>query len=596
MRTDVPGTRKEHMFGPPPRIALDFSHPKPRDGMPTPTNADLVARWKDEPAPLLPLLHALHERDGHLSEDALRDVSRQLRIPIADLFGIVTFYHHFSRDAGGAERPRVCTGPVCAMRGADVLVASLRAAGHDPQAMPCPGRCDQPVPVIQGDTVLTGRTAATLTSGPSPLPAPPPDGIEECVFAGIRTPGRATLDGYRSQGGYEALTRAVGEMTPDEVIGVVDRSGLAGRGGAGFPTGRKWRAVAEAPGEPRTIVCNADEGEPGCFKDRVLMDHDPHGLVEGMALAAYATGAVRGFIYLRYEYPETFDVLEGAIAEAVAAGLMGDGILGTGFSFDLMVRRGAGAYICGEETSLLNSLEGKHPFPRNRPPFPVTHGYDNLPTVVNNVETLASVPPILARGADWYQGLGRGGHAGTKVISLSGDIARPGNYEVPIGLPLRELLDDWAGGPLPGRCFQAVTMAGLSGGFLGARDLSVTLDEPSIRAKESFLGAGGIMVFDDSRNMIAVTRESMEFFAEESCGKCFPCRIGTQRLVERLDGKGPRDLDAWVDEVTDLSEVMKKTSACGLGQAAPLLTESLLRYFPDQVREFVAVRGPQQKG
>ena len=578
----------------------DTPSPQPPHGMPTATNDELLARWKNEPAPLLPLLHALHERDGHLSEEALRAVSKGLRIPIADLFGTVTFYHHFSRDTGGLDRPRVCDGPVCSMRGADVLMASLRAAGHNPHTMPCPGRCDQPVPVIHGGTVLTGRTASTLVSGPSPLPPASPNRVEECVFAGIRRPGRATLAGYREHGGYEALTRAVTGMTPGEVIDVMDASGLAGRGGAGFPTGRKWRAVADAQGEPKTIVCNADEGEPGCFKDRLLMDHDPHGTIEGMALAAYATGAVRGFIYLRYEYPETFDMLEGAIAEAEAAGLLGDGTLGTDFSFRLMVRRGAGAYICGEETSLLNSLEGKHPFPRNRPPFPVTHGYENLPTVVNNVETLASAPPILLRGAEWYQGLGRGDHAGTKVISLSGDIARPGNYEVPIGLPLRELLHDWAGGPPPGRTVQAVTMAGLSGGFLAGADLDVTLDEPSIRSKDSFLGAGGIMVFDDSRDMIAVTRESMEFFAEESCGKCFPCRIGTQRLVERLEGKGPATVDAWVDEVIDLNEVMKKTSACGLGQAAPLLTESLIRYFPDRIRKHLADRGdspgPATKG
>ena len=559
--------------------------------MPRPTTDELVERWKGEPAPLLPLLHALHERDGHLAEEALRAVSAGLRIPIADLFGTVTFYHHFSREAGGRDRPRVCTGPVCNMRGAEVLVASLRAAGHDPQAMPCPGRCDEPVPVIHGGTVLTGGTAGTLVSGPSPLPPPPPDGVEECVFAGIRRAGQATLEGYRDQGGYEALERAVAGMAPGEVIDELDASGLAGRGGAGFPTGRKWRAVAEAAGGPKTIVCNADEGEPGCFKDRVLMDHDPHATIEGMALAAYATGAARGFIYLRYEYPETFDILEGAIAEAEAAGLLGRGILGTDFDFDLMVRRGAGAYICGEETSLLNSLEGKHPFPRNRPPFPVTHGYEDLPTVVNNVETLASAPPIVARGAAWYRGLGRGDHAGTKVISLSGDIARPGNYEVPIGLPLRELLHGWAGGPPSGRAVRAVTMAGLSGGFLAGDDLDVTLDEPSIRSRGSFLGAGGIMVFDDTRDMIRVTRESMEFFAEESCGKCFPCRIGTQRLVERLEGGGPGAVEAWVDEVTDLNDVMKRTSACGLGQAAPLLTESLIRYFPERVREHVAGGG-----
>ena len=226
-------------------------------------------------------------------------------------------------------------------------------------------------------------------------------------------------------------------MTPANVIELIVDSKLAGRGGAGFPTGLKWKSVAEAPGEPKTIVCNADEGEPGCFKDRAILDYDPHAVVEGMTLAAYATGAERGFIYLRYEYPETLNILARAIAEAEEAGFVGDCILGTDFNFQIHIRRGAGAYICGEEGSLLNSLEGKHPFPRNRPPYPVTHGFENLPTAVNNVETLVSVPQILRRGAEWYRGLGLNGHAGTKVISLSGDIQRPGNYEVPFGLPLK---------------------------------------------------------------------------------------------------------------------------------------------------------------
>jgi NADH:ubiquinone oxidoreductase subunit F (NADH-binding) len=318
------------------------------------------------------------------------------------------------------------------------------------------------------------------------------------------------------------------------------------------------------------------------------MDHDPHAVLEGMALAGYATGAPRGILYLRYEYPDTARILEEAVAEAEEAGFLGESILGTSFSFKIYVRRGAGAYICGEETSLLNSLEGKHPFPRNRPPYPVTHGFQNLPTAVNNVETLATVPPILTRGGAWYAGLGVNGHAGTKVISLSGDILRPGNYEVPMGLPLSTLLHEWAGGPREGRQVQAVTMAGLSGGYLAGTDLDVTLDEPSVRAKGSFLGAGGIMVFDDTRDMMEVSRMAMEFFAEESCGKCFPCRIGTERLTERLAGTaGPKVLSAWIDEVNDIGATMKETSACGLGQAAPLITESLLRYFPQRVARHV---------
>ena len=549
-----------------------------------PADQALVDRWRGEPAPLLPLLHAFHDRDGHLSEDALRAVSAGLRIPLADLYGTVTFYHHFSREPGGRERPRVCDGPICRLNGCDRLLGELEGA----TPMPCAGRCDEPIPVLVGDRYLVGEPGMGLREAPTPLPVPNPGGLEECCFAHVREPGRATLDGSRATGGWTALERAVRELSPGGVLDLVEASGLAGRGGAGFPTGRKWRAVAEAvspSGGPKTIVCNADEGEPGCFKDRVLMDHDPHAVLEGMALAAFATGAPRGFVYLRYEYPHTQAILERAIAEARAANLLGEGILGTDFSFEVCVRRGGGAYICGEETSLLNSLEGVHPFPRNRPPFPVTHGFEQTPTAVNNVETLASVPPIVARGEDgpdWYAGLGSGEHKGTKIISLSGDVARPGNYEVPIGFPLATLVHEWAGGPGAGRSVQAVTMAGLSGGFLP--DVDVTLDEPCLRGRGSFLGAGGIMVFDDTRDMVEIARQAMSFFAHESCGKCFPCRIGTQRLTERLAGEaGPADPETWAEEVHDIGRTMAAVSACGLGVAAPLITESLLRDFPDRV-------------
>ncbi len=553
------------------------------------TDQEILARWRDEPAPLLAVLHAFHDRDGYLAEQSVRAVAEGLRIPIADLFGTVTFYHHFSQTPGGLAKPRVCTGNVCCLRGGKELLASLASQGAT--AMPCAGRCDEPVPVLRGLEQLVGTSPQNLIAKPTPLPAPNPGGTEECIFAHIREPGRATLDGCRRTGGYEALTKAVREMTPAQLLAVVTESKLAGRGGAGFPTGVKWKAVADAPGQPKSIVCNADEGEPGCFKDRAIMDYDPHAVLEGMALAGFATGAPRGFIYLRYEYPETFRILERAIAEAENACLLGGKILGSEFTFKIHLRRGAGAYICGEEGSLLNSLEGKHPFPRNKPPYPVTHGFENLPTAVNNVETLASVPPIVRNGAAWYRGLGRNGHAGTKLISLSGDIQRPGNYEVPIGLPLKTLLHEWAGGPHAGRRIQAVTMAGLSGGFLAGDALDVTLDEPSIRSQGSFLGAGGIIVFDDSRDMVAAAHDAMEFFAHESCGKCFPCRIGTQRLTERLNGgAGPRDLAAWTEEVRDIGAVMRATSACGLGMAAPFVTDSLLKYFPSAVEQHVAAK------
>lgn len=556
----------------------------------TTADQELIAQWRNEPAPLLPLLHAFHDRDGYISNQAMEAIAKALRIPLADLFGTVTFYHHLARAEPGQQAPRVCTGPVCCQRGGKEVLAALAEKGAT--AMPCAGRCDDPVPVLIGHETYVATGPDKLERRPSPLPPPNPGGVEECIFAFIREPDRATMDGYRRTGGYEGLTKAVTQMQPGDVLDVISASKLAGRGGAGFPTGVKWKAVADADRGPKYIVCNADEGEPGCFKDRAIMDHDPHTVIEGIVIGAYAMGASQGFIYLRYEYPEIYETLQRAIQEATDAGFLGDHILGTDFSFHLYLRRGAGAYICGEETSLLNSLEGKHPFPRNRPPYPVTHGFNNLPTAVNNVETLASVPHILRRGPEWYQGLGLGEHAGTKIISLSGDIQRPGNYEVPLGLPLKTLLYDWAGGPREGRSIQAVTMAGLSGGFLAGESLDATLDEPSIRSKGSMLGAGGVMVFDDSRDMVEVAQIAMEFFAHESCGKCFPCRIGTQRLLERLSGQaGPQEITLWTEEVADISATMKATSACGLGMAAPLITDSLVRYFPAQVKQHITENG-----
>ena len=287
--------------------------------MATPTNRILIDKWREEPAPLLPLLHAFHDRDGFLTEEALRDVAVGLRIPLADLFGTVTFYHHFSRSSPGQTAPRVCTGPVCCLAGGREILDALKDKGAT--SMPCAGRCDDVVPVLQGGVVLTGTSPETLRSIPSPLPPPNPGGIEECVFASIREPGRSTIEGYRRTEGYEGLTHAIKEMVSTNVLELIADSQLAGRGGAGFPTGLKWKSVAEAPGEPKTIVCNADEGEPGCFKDRAILDYDPHAVIEGMTLAAYATGAERGFIYLRYEYPETLEILARAIDRSGRSGV-----------------------------------------------------------------------------------------------------------------------------------------------------------------------------------------------------------------------------------------------------------------------------------
>ena len=537
------------------------------------TNADLIAEWHDAPAPLLGLLHAFHDRDGFISEESLRDIAVGLRIPLAELFGTVTFYHHFALEAPGQAAPRVCTGPVCRLQGGVEILNALESEGAT--EMPCAGRCDDCVPVLKGHEVFTGKEVEKLSVQPTPLPPPYPGDSEECIFADIREPERNTIEGYQRTGGYESIKYAISSLSPDQVIETLKQSRLAGRGGAGFPTGMKWESVLNAPGEPKTIVCNADEGEPGCFKDRVILDYAPHSIIEGMTLAAYATGATRGFIYLRYEYPETYKILENALIEAEAEGLIGANFLGTDIEFRIYIRRGAGAYVCGEEGSLLNSLEGKHPFPRNRPPYPVTHGFENLPTVVNNVETLAAAVQIIRHGAAWYKNLSDDENlAGTKIISLSGDIQRPGNYEVPFGLPLRTLLYDWAGGALDGRFIQAITTAGLSGGFIGETDFDINIDEPSFQSVGAMLGAAGIMVFDDTRDMVDVARNAMSFFAEESCGKCFPCRIGTHRLTELLSEpltQESRDL------IVEIGSVMKATSACGLGTAAPNITDSLMK-------------------
>lgn len=537
------------------------------------TNAELIAEWHDAPAPLLGLLHAFHDRDGFISEESLRDIAVGLRIPLAELFGTVTFYHHLACEAPGQAAPRVCTGPVCRLQGGLEILNALKNEGAT--EMPCAGRCDDCVPVLKEHQVFTGKDVGTLSVQPTPLPPPYPGDNEECIFADIREPERNTLKGYQRTGGYEGIKHAISSLSPEQVIETLKQSQLAGRGGAGFPTGMKWESVLNAPGEPKTIVCNADEGEPGCFKDRVILDYAPHAVIEGMTLAAYATGATRGFIYLRYEYPETYKILENALIEAEAEGLIGDDILGTDLKFHIYIRRGAGAYVCGEEGSLLNSLEGKHPFPRNRPPYPVTHGFENLPTAVNNVETLAAAVQIVRHGAEWYKKLSCDENlAGTKIISLSGDIQRPGNYEVPFGLPLTTLLYDWAGGALDGRSIQAITSAGLSGGFIGETDFDITIDEPSFQKVGAMLGAAGIMVFDDTRDMVDVARNAMEFFAEESCGKCFPCRIGTHRLTELLSEPLTQKSKDLIEEI---GSVMKATSACGLGTAAPNITDSLMR-------------------
>jgi len=398
---------------------------------------------------------------------------------------------------------------------------------------------------------------------------------------------RGSLDDYRAYGGYAALRRAF-ELGPAGVIREVLDSGLVGRGGAAFPTGRKWQATASQPDRPKYLVCNADESEPGTFKDRVLMEGDPYALIEAMTIAGYAIGASRGYLYIRGEYPRALRRLEHAIATARARGFLGERILGHDFSFDIEIRRGAGAYICGEETAIFNSIEGRRGEPRSKPPFPVEKGLFGKPTVVNNVETLVNVPVILTMGAEAYKAIGTGGSTGPKLFCVSGTVRRPGVYELPFGATLRELIE-LAGGVPEGRTLRAVLLGGAAGAFVRGDELDIPLTFEGTRAAGATLGSGVVLVLDDSVELPGILVRIAEFFREESCGQCVPCRVGTVRQHEalnrlRANGRSP---DGDIALLREVGRAMRDASICGLGQTAWNAIESAI----DRLGVFNATQG-----
>ena len=397
------------------------------------------------------------------------------------------------------------------------------------------------------------------------------------------------IEEYIAVGGYEALGRALSEMTPAGVLEEIKRSGLRGRGGAGFPTGIKWEAVLRAQGEEKYVVCNADEGEPGTFKDRLILEGDPHKLIEGMALCAYAVGATRGFVYIRGEYGLSISRMERAIAQAREYGLLGEDILGSGFSFDLEVRPGAGAYVCGEETALIESLEGKRGWPRIRPPYPVTHGLWGKPTVVNNVETLANVPEILRQGAEWYRSLGTPTCPGTKVYTILGHVRFPGLVEVEMGTPLRTLVYELGGGLPEGRRLKGVLVGGAAGAFLPPESLDVRMDFDSLRGLAAALGSGAILVMDESACIVDMLASVLWFFRHESCGQCVPCRAGTDELVRLIElvraGEGDEGTLALMETIV---ETMRQASLCPLGQSVAMPVKTALSGFREEFLSHLA--------
>jgi formate dehydrogenase iron-sulfur subunit len=403
-----------------------------------------------------------------------------------------------------------------------------------------------------------------------------------CSRIGVIAP--ADVADYAAHGGLAGLRRAL-TLAPADIVREVSDSGLRGRGGAAFPTGRKWRTVLEQEAPCKYITCNADEGDSGTFADRLLLEGDPLAVIEGMVIAGLAVGAAQGYLYLRIEYPHARRVLGEALAAARAAGLLGDDILGSGRRFDLEVRLGAGAYICGEETSMLESLEGRRGEVRVRPPLPAVRGLFGMPTVVNNVVTFASVPAILAQGAGWYRDYGRGESRGTLPLQLGGNVRRGGLIERAFGVTLRELIEDYGGGTASGRPVRAVQIGGPLGAWLPPSLLDTPVDYEALAAVGAPLGHGGIVVFDDTVDLARMARFAFEFCAQESCGKCTPCRIGSTRGVELMDRiRAGQDVDAGLERLGQLCDTLRQASLCGLGGMTPNPVESALRHFPEDFR------------
>ncbi|HVT59532.1 MAG TPA: NAD(P)H-dependent oxidoreductase subunit E [Thermoanaerobaculia bacterium] len=573
---------------------------------------------------LLPVLHAIQGRVGWISSGALNHACRRLEVPPAEAFGVADFYALFQTRPHPPVTVHVCDDIGCRFQpgnSAEALCAELEqtlgpaGASQDGRATwhrsPCLGLCERaPAALLIAagkpphEEALAPATGAAVRAlvervidgsgtGSTPGLAWPASALDlarsvpQIGEPGLRLLSRvgrvdpASLDDYRAAGGFLALRRAF-EMGPEKVVREVIEAKLVGRGGAAFPTGQKWLGVRSAT-MPRYLICNADESEPGTFKDRVLMEGDPFALVEAMTIAGFATGCELGYVYIRGEYPLATERLLHAIRLCRSHGYLGDDVLGHGVRFDIELRRGAGAYICGEEMALINSLEGRRGEPRNKPPFPTQVGLFGQPTVINNVETLANVPPIVVAGGKAFAQVGTERSTGTKLFCLSGHVARPGVYEVTFGTTLGQLID-LAGGPAGSGRLQAVLLGGAAGAFLTPDELEVPLTFEGTRTAGATLGSGVVMLFDDTVDLRQVLRRIAQFFRDESCGQCVPCRVGAVRQEEALARLATgRPLGSVAQEAAllrELGQVMRDASICGLGQTASSAVESALAKFP----------------
>ncbi|HUG93164.1 MAG TPA: NADH-ubiquinone oxidoreductase-F iron-sulfur binding region domain-containing protein [Planctomycetaceae bacterium] len=568
--------------------------PETRD----PQIATALERAGRSPDSLLPVLQMLNRQRGGLSDATVRDVSRAMNVPAERVEGVATFYSLLSRPPQAGRTIRVCDGLTCWLNGATECRQALEQHAAERRGWrvtrsSCLGLCDRaPAALVEdrqcgpiapdgaGD-VVDGWTGAMPTYG-DPLP-----GEARFTLARGRRIDPWSIDEALAAGAYSGLRTAL-SGSQGAVIEAIETAGLTGRGGAGFPTARKWRMVAEAPDGPRFVICNADESEPLTFKDRVLMESDPHAVLEGMAVCGYAVGAAEGIVYIRGEYEPQARLLEAAIGQAVERGWLGGRIAGSGFSFHVHVHRGAGAYICGEETALLESLEGRRGEPRIRPPYPAAHGFRGQPTVVNNVETLATAAAILAQGAEAWRATGLPEAPGTRLFTLQGHIRRSGLVELPCGLTLRQIIDTFGGGMRPGSRFQFALTGGAAGTFVSGDQLDVPLG-PAARQAGIAIGSGGILVCDESVSPVAVLREALHFFEQESCGKCTPCRIGTAQARRTLDRLLSGDGDAGdLRRLDEFARLLRNASFCGLGTSAADPIRTARERFPDEFERLVS--------
>lgn len=549
------------------------------------------------------LLEILHEAQliygGWLPRPVVTRIARALNLPLSDVYGVTEFYTMFYTQPVGRKIIRICEDAPCAIHGsAKVAAAVCQHLGIQPgettadgaytvEPIRCLGLCDHAPAALVNETrhfqVRPDKIEVLLNN--APRHAQQQDnigGLVKVALANVKVVDPSSLSEYRAQGGLSALRKVLADLTPEQVIDIVKTSKLVGRGGAAFPTGLKWQFTANNPPGPRYVICNADESEVGAFKDRVLMDSDPFRVIEGLIIACYAVGAEQGFVYVRGEHRRGYDRFRHAILSLEQAGWLGENIQNSGFTCRIALRRGAGAYVCGEETALMESIEGKRGFPRLRPPYPTTHGLWGKPTVINNVETLAKVPSIIIHGGEWYSSLGTAESAGTKLFAVSGSVMRPGVYEVPFGVTLRHLIYDLAGGLPENRQLQGVLTGGAAGTFLKPEHLDTPVTFETFKSAGGTIGAGTMMVFDDSVDLRDVLTRIGEFFAHESCGKCYPCQIGTQRQAEilhRIQAGHGRPDD--VDTLLELAQVMTDTSICGLGQAAGWAVIDATKRWPD---------------